>query len=147
MHSKIALLTSEVRKLADDLRKEFMAQSGLTAEEFTKKIESNLSASLQRWTKARAIRSVGTMVVQIDFAYTESTAHVDQLNAPSTRILVQGWGKEGPAEKVQATSLRSNKVPKLRKSSGTTERVSKSIINWFKKNEKALISGEPYKGK
>lgn len=123
----------------------YAADGGMTAEDFAKKVEAGLPASVKKYAKARAMKSVGTMVVMIDFAYTPSKSGVDLLNARNTRILVQGWGKDGQAEKVSASSVRSNDMPKLRKKSGAPDKVAQYLVTYFKKNESAMMEGDPHK--
>lgn len=116
----------------------------MDAKDFAAKVKSGIPAKLQKYTRVAEFVSVGTPVVQIDFAYTDSKDGTDRLNARSFRMLVQGWKRDGSVETVEVSAVRSHDIPKFRRRSGQPAKIVQYIVNYLQRAERGLVEGEPY---
>lgn len=112
----------------------------MDTQEFADLVNAGIPPELKKYTQARAAKILGP-VVQVDFAYTDSTSGTDRLNARNIRLLVQGWER---GDKVEVEAVRSWKAPKFRRRSGPPNKIAQYIINYFKRAKGGLLEGAPY---
>lgn len=125
----------------------FVARENPTSDSMATFIESQLAPLFKDFDfNVYSEKLVGEVSIAIDFFQApKGSQGTVRWNAPKyVKISINGDGWEtgkAPPAKVEAEAIRMRGIKKMRKTSGPPDKVMKSVITWFRNNQKDLTSG------
>jgi len=125
------------------------APSAATADAVVSQIESQLGGIFRKWGfSVYTENSLGMSSVAIQFfqAPPNSPSTV-QWNAPKyVKVSISAGNKwlsgESAPDTVTAETMRSKGIRRMRKKTGPLDKVVKTVVTWFKANEKELTGND-----
>lgn len=125
----------------------FAARENPTSDSMVVFIKSQLDPLFKEWDfNVYPENILGQTSIAVDFFQApKGSQGTARWNAPKyVKVSINGDGwkpGEAPPAKIEARAIRMRGVNKMRKTSGPPDKVMKSVITWFRNNEKDLTSG------